>query len=75
MADRSEPTWTIIGQAETYATDDAGAFVPGVTITFQLAGGQTGSVFVPNTKYNVANARAAVDARAREMAAVSGLQG
>jgi hypothetical protein len=67
--------WTIIGQAETMQTDDAGAFVPGVTITFQLQGGQTGSVFVPNARYNVENVRAAVNARAGAMAAVAKLQG
>ena len=67
--------WTIIGQAETFQTDDAGAFVPGVTVTFQLPGGQAGSVFVPNSKYTVEGVKAAVTARASAMAAVSQLQG
>jgi hypothetical protein len=75
MADTQALGWTIIGQAETFQTDDAGAFVPGVTVTFQLPGGQTGSVFVPNAKYTVEGVKAAVAARAAAMAAVSQLQG
>lgn len=75
MATESAPAWTIIGQAENYANDDQGAFVPGVTVTFQLASGQVGSVFVPNGKYTPEQVRAAVSARADAMRAVSGLQG
>jgi hypothetical protein len=71
----SAPAWTIIGQAEEFRQNKAGAFVSGVTVTFTTAGGQQGSVFLPNEEYTEANVKKAVGDRASVMANVAGLTG
>ena len=67
--------WQVVSQQETFERDATGQVVPGVRVTFQVGPELTGSVFVPRSRYNVVNVRAAVAAAAGEMAAVHKLSG
>lgn len=69
------PAWTVTGQQETAGPDANGVYVPGVRVTFRLASGQVGQVFVPNDTFTPDGVRAAVQARADTLAAVAALQG
>lgn len=75
MANASEPSWTVTGQAEQMNLDDQGAFVPGVTVSFRTADGHNGTVWLPNTRYTLDAVRAAIAERAAAFQAVAKLQG
>jgi hypothetical protein len=75
MADEKQPAWTVVGQTEDYGQNDAGAYVPGVRVTFRTAAGSTGSVFIPAEAYTADRARAVIGAMAAQMATVDHLAG
>lgn len=68
-------TWTVTGQVAKFAADPTGKPVNGVEISFTTTAGNSGTVFIPNTSFNVANAQAAIAARAAILDAVSNLTG
>ena len=54
------PEWKVTGVTAGQGRDATNAFVPGWTITYQLAGGAQGSVFVPKTTGDLEAAKQAV---------------
>jgi hypothetical protein len=68
-------TWTIVGQQATTGQDAAGDYQKGVDVTFQLATGTTGTVFIPQIKYTPENVAVAVTKAARHLNAVDNLTG
>jgi hypothetical protein len=68
-------TWRVTGQAEQLVRNPAGAFVPGVLISFETSSGIAGTVTVPADRYGPEYVREAVTERVRSMAAVHGLSG
>lgn len=69
----TDPAWTVISQAETMGITPTGAAGSGIKVTFRLADGTTGSVFVPDAQYTAENVRAAILARVAVLQAVKGL--
>lgn len=69
------PAWTVTGQQETADIGPDGIYVPGVRVSFRMASGQSGQVFVPNAAYTPDNVRQAIQDRADTLAAVAALQG
>ena len=67
------PSWKVTGQHETTDVGPAGLFVQGYRVTFVLADGTVGSVFVPKDRYTVANVMAAIAPHAAELEAVAAL--
>jgi len=67
------PAWTVISQSETMGIGPSGAAGSGVKVTFRLADGTTGSVFVPDAQFNAENVRAAITARVAVIESVKGL--
>lgn len=65
------PRWKVTGQQTASGQDTNGSFVRGRNITYQLADGTTGSVFVPNSSYTPEAVKAAIAADADKVAAVS----
>lgn len=76
MASDSAPTWQVVAQREDIQANPNGqGFTSGVVITFKVASGATGSVFIPDADYSVERAREAIGAKATAMEAVGQLQG
>jgi hypothetical protein len=67
------PAWTVISQSETMGIGPNGGAGSGVKVTFRLADGTTGSVFVPDAQYTAENVKAAISARVDVLTAVKGL--
>lgn len=67
------PAWSVISQAETMGIGPTGTAGSGVKVTFRLADGTTGSVFVPDAQFNAENVRAAITARVGVLESVKGL--
>jgi len=66
-------TWQVTGQTEYTQVGATGPPVAGVKVFFTTGQGHSGSVFLPNAQYNVANVTAAVQAAAQNMDAVGAL--
>ena len=69
------PRWRIVGQREANRQDEQGRYVAGVIITFQMADGTSGSVFVPQSQYNAENVKNLINTRAAVIESVTGLSG
>ena len=69
----SDPQWKVTGQQAATGQDSNGSFVRGRNITYQLADGTSGSVFVPNSNYTAEAVKAAIAADAEKVAAVAKL--
>lgn len=67
--------WTVTSQQETFGTDATGKAVEGVKIYFTTKGGHNGSVFVPKDRYDLDNAKAAIQQQAAIMDSVGQLKG
>lgn len=67
--------WTVTGQQQTTIINPAGQAINGWNVMFTLSNGTAGSVFVPNTAYNIDNVKAAIVAQADVMLGISGLTG
>jgi hypothetical protein len=68
-------TWTVDAQMATAGADKSGKIVPGYEVRFTLSTGHTDSVFVAGTEYSVAGVRAAITAKAEQLAAIARLSG
>jgi len=75
MAEANTPRWAVTNQLQTQGQAPGGLYVPGMEVTFTLANGQSGSVFVPIADYTEAKVQQAIEARAAVMMAVAGLSG
>ena len=75
MMDDSTPAWVITNQAETSDLGPEGTYVAGVKVTFRTRAGVIGSVFLPHTRYNVDEVRAAVSAKAAIADAIANMAG
>lgn len=67
--------FTIGDQLEVTELDPKGRAVRGVRVAYTLNGGPSGTVFVPESMYTVANVQAAVAAAAATRAQVQNLTG
>lgn len=67
--------WTITGTSESTGLTDQGMPSAGVTVSFKLDDGTSGTVFVPNASFTPTAVQAAVAARAAALVAVKGLTG
>lgn len=67
------PTWKIVQVTDRTDQDATGAYVKGRLVTYQLASGHTGTVFVPLAVFSTDSVRAAVMADAQTLADVAGL--
>lgn len=67
--------WTITGTGETTGLTDQGTPTKGVTVSFRLDDGTTGTVFVPDGAFTPANVTNLVTARASALAGIKGLTG
>jgi hypothetical protein len=67
------PKWKVTRQVAGPGQDADGKFVQGRTITYQLADGTSGTVFVANTNYTVDSVKAAIAEDAGRVAGVAKL--
>jgi hypothetical protein len=67
------PKWKVTSQVTAVGQDANGKFVPGRNITYQLADGTSGVVFVANTNYTVDAVKAAIADDAGRVAGVAKL--
>lgn len=65
--------WKIISQPQASGQDLNGNYVQGRKITYQLADGTTGTVFVPAQNLNPDYVKAAVQEDADKVTAIAGL--
>lgn len=72
MADQG-PAWTVISQSETMGISPTGGAGSGVKVSFRLADGTVGSVFLPDAQYTAENVKAAIAARVAVLTSVKGL--
>lgn len=78
MANTDQPAhaaWRVTSQQETQQPGPAGTYTKGVNVYFALDSGEAGSVFIPQAQYNTETVRAAVQARADQMAEIGQLSG
>lgn len=67
--------WSVQGSQYKVAPDQSGALKPGQEVTFTTQYGEVGTVFLPDSQFNVANVQAAVAAKALVMDQVRALKG
>ena len=67
------PDWAVIQNVESTGKDSTGSYVKGRSVTFQLASGTAGTVFVPDAALTPDSVKAAINAAAARIAAVDGL--
>lgn len=67
------PKWKITGQPQASGPDGNGGFTRGRNVTYQLADGTTGTVFVPNANLTPDFVKAAIDDDAARVAAIAQL--
>lgn len=60
MSDAQHATWTIASQSPRSRVDAGGVVQEGYDVTFTTGDGNTGTVFVPGSRYTVDNVRQAV---------------
>lgn len=63
--------FAITTQQETTDLDEQGRAVLGYRVYFRTAAGNTGSVFVPQSRYNLINVRAQITPLAQQLDAVA----
>lgn len=73
MAQEAAPKYTVVSQQETTQMAPDGTFQPGVRVTFRLATGQQGSVFLPDSQYTVQNVAEAIGKKAQLMESIGKL--
>ena len=71
----SQPSWRVTGQQETTAIGPNGDFTRGVDVTFQLASGTMGSVFVAESQLTPDRVRELVAEKAERLATIDNLAG
>lgn len=68
-------TWTVGPQMLTTGPDGKGGYTPGYQVTFTLSNGHEDNVFVPGSTYSRDTVRAAIQAKAEEIAAIASMTG
>lgn len=68
-------TYTVGPQLLTAVPDGRGGFTQGYQISFTLSNGHMDQVTLPEADYSVAAVKAAIEAKAAQVAAVYGLAG
>ena len=66
-------SWRVVSQQETSEPGANGTYTKGVLVYFLLSSGANGSVFIPDAQYSIDNVKAAVAARAAQIASVGAL--
>lgn len=69
------PSWRVIGIQDGTGPDAAGRFTTGRNVTYQLASGPAGTVFVPMASFTEEAVAAAINADAQTLHNVSNLTG
>lgn len=67
------PSWTVTDVSETTDQDGTGRYSKGKTVTFQLASGLTGTIFVPNTSWQPDTVKGMIAQAAAKLDAVANL--
>lgn len=67
------PAWKVISQTEQQGRNPQGNFVPGHLVGYQLASGQVGTVFVPDSTYTPDKVKEAINGAAVNVDAVATL--
>lgn len=67
--------WRVVSQTQREELTAQGTFVQVVEIGFELTSGTRGTVVVPSRLYSEEYASGVIDAKAKTMAAIDGLQG
>jgi hypothetical protein len=67
------PAWRVIGITEATGPDPSGRFTQGRNVTYQLASGLTGTVFIPLAGFTEDTVAAAVNLDAQTLHNVSQL--
>ncbi len=67
------PAWKVVTQTQGMGRNKAGNYVQGWTVTYQLASGSSGSVFLAQGDYTPANVKAAINAQAADVDGVDNL--
>lgn len=67
--------WTITGTAEGTGLTEQGMPTKGVTVSFKVDDGTSGTVFVPDAQLTQSNVTALVAARATALTGLKGLTG
>lgn len=67
------PSGKVTNVQDGQGQNDQGQWVRGKNVTFQLSGGQTGTVFVPDSMFNPDMVRTAIQAAAQKLADVHNL--
>lgn len=62
--------WSVTGQTQTEKMDGNGKFTEGWTVSFLTQHGVTGSVWLPDARYNPANVAAAIADKAATLDSV-----
>lgn len=73
MSGPVQATWMVDSQLQRTTVNPSGQVEEGYTVNFHTGQGHYGSVFVPNTRYNADNVRAAVQAQANLLDEVGSL--
>jgi hypothetical protein len=68
-------SWTVTAVQETTDLTDSGQAAKGNRVTFQLADGTFGSVFLPGASFTPDAVKAAIAVKAATLEAVKGLTG
>lgn len=73
MSDTNAPTWTVTGQIPRTRVNTANQVEEGYDVGFTTGEGHTGTVFVPEARYNRDNVRALIAAKAALLDSVGAL--
>jgi hypothetical protein len=73
MTEYAPPAWRVESQIPRTRANLSGTVEEGYDVTFVTRDGHTGTVFVPNARYNVDNVRAVVAEAAARVDAVGAL--
>lgn len=69
------PGWKVVSVVDATGLDATGSYVKGRNVTYQLATGPAGTVFIPLSVFGTEAATAAITADAAKLYAVSQLKG
>lgn len=75
MADKPTPAYTVTAQRPDYGPGPAGTFVPGVVVSFTTPSGASGTVFIPEAAYTVAEAAKRIAERVAVIEGIAALGG
>jgi hypothetical protein len=73
MTPAAQPSGRVMSVMDGQGQNAQNQWVRGKQVTYQLTTGQTGTVFIPDSDFNVDGVRAALAAAAQKLADVSNL--